>query len=443
MKRVIIVLVLSMFIVVTVYSASITVTKPNGGTFTKNSSLQIVWIASGITGNVKINLRKADGSGGSVIQASYPANKSSFSYSLASITPGKYFIKIKQGKIFGKSSVFVVTDIPQPKPYIKVLEPSGGNFIKGVNKINISWKHIGIKTSIKIELKKFDNSWGKVLLAYISPTGFYGTKLAIPADAKAGKYYIIVKSSKVLGKSAFFTISEKSSSNNNGIRQIDPNYRSNTVSLAEEYKPKQYTLNLKKKEEVNIKAYGKLTPSTELADFGSTVNIEISFKNAVKVKVYNKKTKKEIYTWSKPKPGGNMVTRPVRLDRIDTAIEMEVWGSKDTHYANCFITARPVVNDFRIEDTAMYKVVHYSFSGCEYAYLKKFDTNKNTWVRVYKLKGDGYINKGIFPKKGKIKLVAASKKRTRYVLVLIGELKQGMVNSKEIEANFWTNQFTK
>jgi len=354
-----------------------------------------------------------------------------------------YTIKIKEkGTAVADTSdrPFSLYTQVERNPNIKVLKPRGGNYIIGVNSIELEWKLFDFVGPVNVELKKVDNSWGKII--YNQVTSFSGVSWKITSDIKPGKYYIFVKSSKVSGKSAFFTISEKSGSNM-GIRQIDPNYRSNTVSLAEKYKPKQYTLNLKKKEEVNVKAYGKLTPSTEFADFGSIVNIEISFKNAVKVKVYNRKTKKEIYTWSKPKLGGNMATRPVRLDRIDTAIEMEVWGSKDTYYANCFIKARPVVNDFRIEDTAMHKVVHYSFSGCEHAYLKKFDTNKNTWVRVYKLVGDGYINKGLFPKKGKVKLVAASSKKTRYALYLIGEQRQGVVKSKEIEANFWTDQFTR
>jgi len=199
MKMKVLLLILSMFMIATVYSASISVSKPNGGTFTESSSLQIVWIANGITGNVKINLRKSDGSGGAVIQTSYPANKLSYSYSLASVTPGKYFIKIKQGKVFGKSNLFTVI----AKPKIVILNPKSGNY-KTTESLNIEWTASGINGNVRINLRKADGSGGSVIQAsYPINKSSYNYLLA---SVSPGKYFIKIKQGVVFGVSSIFDV---------------------------------------------------------------------------------------------------------------------------------------------------------------------------------------------------------------------------------------------
>ena len=214
MKMKVLLLILPMFMIATVYSASISVSKPNGGTFTESSSLQIVWIANGITGNVKINLRKSDGSGGAVIQTSYPANKLSYSYSLASVTPGKYFIKIKQGVVFGVSSIFDVISNSEPiiPSYIKILTPSGNKDLFTGQNVLVKWDFAGsaIDSKIMIDLYK-----GVTKIINIIPSVTINDKMlnwTIPTSLKSGKYQIkiVTKNGKVKANSSVITINKLS-----------------------------------------------------------------------------------------------------------------------------------------------------------------------------------------------------------------------------------------
>jgi len=112
MKKLFYVLVGMLVIVGLSYSQSIQITSPNGGEFLQSQSLNIVWTTSGITGDVKINLRKADGSTGITLFNAVAYNSSPQSYRLTSVEPGTYFIKIKQGTVFDKSANFIVKRAP-------------------------------------------------------------------------------------------------------------------------------------------------------------------------------------------------------------------------------------------------------------------------------------------------------------------------------------------
>jgi len=337
MKRVFSTLMILLVFVSFAYSQSIRLIKPDSNNYKKSDILHIVWAYSGIKGNVKIVLRKADGSGGTIIAKTYPIAKMFINYKLNSVLPGKYFVKIKQGKIFGKSRVF--------------------------------------------------------------------------------------------------TVSENSSLNNNGTVVLAPRNRiNNTAVLATRYQPVN-TMIIKK----DFRAFGKLIPMRTLADFGASVDIKIYFSNALKVRVYNKKTNQEVYSWANTKPESKNVIRTIKLNYIDNPYEMEVWGKNRTYIANCWIVAKPVVNEFRIEHSSNGRIVHYSFTGCKYAYLKKCSVGSNYWLRVMKLEGN--LVRGTFTKKGTVNLYVSTNKKTKYALFLIGELKQGVVKSKEIVADFWTNQF--
>jgi hypothetical protein len=69
--------------------------------------LTITWLCSGITGNVKVSLRKQDRSGGFVITESVPYNSSRILWSIPlSVGPGVYFVKVKQGEVSGVSRAF-------------------------------------------------------------------------------------------------------------------------------------------------------------------------------------------------------------------------------------------------------------------------------------------------------------------------------------------------
>jgi len=127
-----------------VFGQSIKILSPKGGEiFNKIDTMNVKWLISGLKGNIKINLRKADGSGGTVIQASYPANRLSYNYPLASVRPGKYFVKIKQGKIFEKSATFTVQN--NIKASIKFIYPKAGDVLYRYDNIIIRWKYIGFR----------------------------------------------------------------------------------------------------------------------------------------------------------------------------------------------------------------------------------------------------------------------------------------------------------
>ena len=110
MKKLFILMVTVMVLVGFTYAQSINVTSPNGGSFKQAQSITIVWASSGITGDVKINLRKADGTSGTTLFNAVPYNSSPKSYSLSTVDPGNYFIIVKQGQLKGQSQNFEVTE---------------------------------------------------------------------------------------------------------------------------------------------------------------------------------------------------------------------------------------------------------------------------------------------------------------------------------------------
>jgi hypothetical protein len=289
-----------------------------------------------MSGNIKISLRKADGSGGIVIKENYPANILSYNYSLSLVKSGKYFVKIKQGKVFGKSSVFTILN----------------------NK------------------------------------------------TKDNKNYLTLARN-----------------------------RNDSAIQFTKYQPSVRTIDFKR----NLDPYGKLEPVKLFSDIDSKVNIKIYFTNATRVKVYNKRTKNIIYSWTNKETNSNSLFCTVTLLYVENEYEMEVWGTKKTYYANCRIIAKPVVNEFKIKNNLNGKTVFYRFTGCEHAYLKKCRVGDNYWIRVKKLEGN-LVRRGTISKKGKVDLLFSSNNKTKYALFLIGNTKQGVVKSHEIVLDFWTNQ---
>jgi hypothetical protein len=180
------------------------VTSPEtGNSFVVSETINIHWIASGVKGNVKITLRKADGSGGTVIEESFEVGRLAYRYNLKNVKPGTYFIKIKQGKIFGKSTVFKVIE----KPKITVLKPKSGNYKKSES-LKIEWKTSGVSGNIKIVLRKADGSGGIVIKEnYPTNKLLYSYPLS---KVPSGKYFIKIKQGVVFGVSSIFDVLEKS-----------------------------------------------------------------------------------------------------------------------------------------------------------------------------------------------------------------------------------------
>jgi len=170
------------------YAQSINVTSPNGGTFTQSDTLTITWNVSGVEGNVKVVLRKADGSSGSVIME-VAAGDSPKSYSLATVLVGEYFIKVKQGSISGVSPNFKVVaaggnggviDIGRLKDLLRRYRridwkvpgpwPGPGPLCLSCppdfrwDKLRDIMKEVGLKEEITVEVVKGNEVFGKTFI---------------------------------------------------------------------------------------------------------------------------------------------------------------------------------------------------------------------------------------------------------------------------------------
>ena len=88
----------------------INVVSPFGGeTYNVGNVMTIGWTTSGITGDVRIILRRADGSDGYVLEAAYPYNGAPYYYTIPdTVVPSSYFIRVKQGEIISESNNFVI-----------------------------------------------------------------------------------------------------------------------------------------------------------------------------------------------------------------------------------------------------------------------------------------------------------------------------------------------
>jgi len=93
-------------------SPCFSVIRPRGGeTYVTGEQMTIKWVSTGITGDLRINLRKMDGSVVYLVNSSVPASWTSYNYIIRNtVTPGDYHIRIEQGTTtLGDSSPFTIT----------------------------------------------------------------------------------------------------------------------------------------------------------------------------------------------------------------------------------------------------------------------------------------------------------------------------------------------
>ncbi len=104
----------SIFSIAASLPSSITVQHSQVLRSSRGATISGRWRAVGITGNVRVNLRKADGSGGITIIESIRYNASGFDWQIPSdFESGNYFIRVEQGEISGRSRDFEIktTDV--------------------------------------------------------------------------------------------------------------------------------------------------------------------------------------------------------------------------------------------------------------------------------------------------------------------------------------------
>jgi len=135
----------------------ITVTQPTAGEVYPSgtgSSITIAWTSTGIKETLRIALRKADGSGGYLLAAKHPYNKTPFDFTIPpEAPPGKYFIRIKSKNVKGKSGIF---NLHTPKPRNSTKKSVQDLEITG---LDLDLDNFRLKARIKSNI---DNFSGKV-----------------------------------------------------------------------------------------------------------------------------------------------------------------------------------------------------------------------------------------------------------------------------------------
>jgi hypothetical protein len=115
-------------------------------------TIPITWTTSGITGDVKITLRKSDGSGGYVVIESIPCDAGSYNYPIpVDVEPFSYFIKIKDGGVSDTSDIFTISE-PGVEDSLTVTSPNGGESRRAGDPITITWTTVGSIPNVRIEL---------------------------------------------------------------------------------------------------------------------------------------------------------------------------------------------------------------------------------------------------------------------------------------------------
>lgn len=186
---------------------TITVNAPAPGqVFSRGGTLVAEWTTAGITGNVKITLNHADGSGYITIAPTVPYNRASYEYTIpADLTTGSYFVRIKQGTANGKSGDFTIDSNP---PVISVTSPTTGQTYPVGSEIPIQWNTAGFAGNVAIKLIRSDNS-ASYDICPGTPYNNSPYNYTIAPEVTPGTYFIRVKKTGVTsGRSADFSITE-------------------------------------------------------------------------------------------------------------------------------------------------------------------------------------------------------------------------------------------
>jgi len=192
-------------------TGSIVVISPTSmWSFNAGGGMNIGWRTSEITGVVKISLNKEDGTLLYLIKDNVPYNQSSIRYEIPSDVPtGKYFIKVEQGVVIGKSGNFRINafakSIIVSNPYLNSLHLKG--------KIcNIQWFSSNVSDEfVKIYLKPSNNLNPMPVANPKNSNGRNNYVWNISKNIPNGDYKIIIQTpdGKIKGESKVFKIIDK------------------------------------------------------------------------------------------------------------------------------------------------------------------------------------------------------------------------------------------
>ncbi len=201
-----------------IYSQSITVTSPSGGTWYKGSTHNITWTATGCSSSsYKINIFRGSIDPANFVEQLTKTGTPAKSWTIPmGYTNGTYYIRIKtdpaQPGCQGDSSAFTITDPSSPGPgtaaSITVTNPTTGTkWGRGTTK-TITWDKSGdLDSNIKINI--FRNSISEANFVEQLTGSNNGSKSwNIPASYDLGTYYLRIKEAvgTVQGDSRAFEI---------------------------------------------------------------------------------------------------------------------------------------------------------------------------------------------------------------------------------------------
>lgn len=200
-----------------IYSQSITVTSPSGGTWYKGTTYNITWTTSGCSSSsYKINIFRGSINTANFVEQLTQSGSTSKSWTIPmGYTSGTYYIRIKtdpaQTGCLGDSRAFTIDNEPTGESgSINVTAPTTGTkWLRGTTK-TITWTHSGdLDPNVKINIYKNSISPANFIEQLTGPNS--GSKSwAIPGTYTGGTYLLRVKEANgtIYGDSNTFEITE-------------------------------------------------------------------------------------------------------------------------------------------------------------------------------------------------------------------------------------------
>jgi len=174
----------------------------------------IVWQTTAIAGNVRIELRRQNHTLAAVIIPIYPFDDIPKAYQIpSSISPGKYYIKVRQGNVSGNSGIFRIMP-PRGIKWVNVFlegKPYPKAGFKPGQTLAVSWDTSHLLGTVSVILKKnftksFQMRFKPIFISQNRPYNDIPAAFKIPMKIAAGNYTVEVKQGKVTQRSESFKI---------------------------------------------------------------------------------------------------------------------------------------------------------------------------------------------------------------------------------------------
>jgi hypothetical protein len=203
----------------TIHSVKIGYEVPSEGPFPTalvfhGDTVIIVWQSTSISGNVRIELRRQTHSLAAVIVPAYPFDDIPKAYQIpSSISPGKYYIKVRQGNVSGNSGIFRIMP-PRGIKWVNVFlegKPYPKAGFKPGQTLAASWDTSHLLGTVSVILKKnftksFQMRFKPIFISQNRPYNDIPATFKIPMKIVAGNYTVEVKQGKVTQRSESFKI---------------------------------------------------------------------------------------------------------------------------------------------------------------------------------------------------------------------------------------------